>query len=523
MRARSSAFVLVCVMATVAATPAIGGAAGPAPTIAPTPLASASPSEPADVAALRAKIRAARGRLPTAERVVETVVRNAATTRESTVRIGDDVRTTTASGPFQTARGTFQGQQWHQNFNGLTILDQERAGREARERRTVSLSHVTTPLVADVISDLDPKRHGTLTYVDPATSRVVRVDDVTATETTVSTSDDFRTTDGYTQAWHTHESDGIAVNDTDRRIDSVTTTGLPAAAVAIPPPRRALVAFPAGVPSVSLPCKLDDQQHFIVRVNVGGRGLDFILDTGASGIVIDESVARSLGLPSLLARSNAVNAGRYTQHETIVPEMDVGSLVMKDVAVGVVPALSFADSRLPVRAVGLLGFDFIASLALRLDYTHASVTATDYDAFKAPTGSVFPIDVRLGTQQPETDVSIDGHVGERFDLDTGGASGVMITDIFTRRYGGITHGFQALGTDMTLSGVGGSFTAKMYRIPHLLFGRVDFTDFPALVVESDRVYASGGDDGIIGPAILSQFTVTTDYADSTIFLERAAR
>ena len=72
------------------------------------------------------------------------------------------------AGRFSKRAGGSRKQRWHQNANGMTVLDQPRHGGESSERRVLDLRHVTSPLVADVISDLDPKGDGTKTYVDPS-------------------------------------------------------------------------------------------------------------------------------------------------------------------------------------------------------------------------------------------------------------------------------------------------------------------------------------------------------------------
>jgi hypothetical protein len=488
------------------------GAASPSP--------EPSPSVPPDVAQLRAKIDAARGKRPVNERVVEAFDEDGRTSTRTTTREGDDERIREADGPFATESGTFGGQAWHQNENGLTVLDQPRHGGEAEEKRTLTLSHITSPIVAHVIADLNPKGFGTKTYVDPGTSRIVRFDRIEPNETYVTTYDDFRRADGYERPWHRHTSDGIKVDEEDVRVVSVETANITPAQVAIAPPRRALVVFPVGKHTVQLPVHLDSQNHWIVRVQVGSRGLDFILDTGAaSGIVMDEGVARGLGLTLYSEGSNSANAGRFVESAAIVPQMNVGPLTMTDVAVTVVPSLRMDDPDSHSSAVGLLGFDFIASEALALDYEHATVTATDYDTFAAPTDpGTITIPIRVGGQGPETDVWLDGRLGERFQIDTGGAGGVMITDLFTRRYPGVTRTFIPSGGSIELSGVGGDFMAPVYSVPEMRIGNTTFKQFSAIVIASDRLYTFGGLDGVIGPELLRYFTVTTDYADSALYL-----
>jgi hypothetical protein len=486
---------------------------------AASPSPEPSPIVPPEVAQLRAKIDAARGKRPPSERFVEVFDDGGRASTRTTIRVGDDERVREVDGPFVTEHGTFGGQRWHQNENGLTILDQPRPGGEAEEKRTLTLSHVTSPIVADVIADLDPKGRGTKTYVDPASSRVVRIDHIEPNETSVTTYDDFRRADGYERPWHEHTSDGLKVDEEDLRVALVETAGITPDDVAIAPPRRALVVFPAGTHTVQLPVHLDSDNHWIVRLQVGSRGLDFIIDTGASGIVMDEGVARSLGLTLYSEGSSSVNAGRYVESAAIVPQINVGPLEMTDVAVTVIPDIREDDPDSRSSAVGLLGFDFIASLALSLDYERGTATATDYDTFAPPTDpAAIAIPIRVGDQGPETDVWLDGRLGERFEIDTGGVGGVLITDLFTRRYPGITRTFTPSDDSIELTGVGGDFSARVYTVPDMRIGNTTFKRFSAFVIGSDRVYASGDFDGIIGPELLRYFTVTTDYADSAVYL-----
>jgi len=211
----------------------------------PTPVATEAPDElnpapsasmPPDVAALYAKVEAAAGKRPARERIVETIDAHGRTATQTTLRDGRNRRTTLVDGPFESASGTFDGQRWHQNANGMTVLDQPRRGVEAMERRTLSLRRVETPIVADVIANLDPRGHGTRTFVDPATERIVRYERIMPAQTVVTTYGDFRTTDGYTQAWLATTTDPGA-----RGVEVARTVAIShdvaASSLAIPSPR----------------------------------------------------------------------------------------------------------------------------------------------------------------------------------------------------------------------------------------------------------------------------------------------
>ena len=96
-----------------------------------------------------------------------------------------------------------------------------------------------------------------------------------------------------------------------------------------------------------------------MRLSIQGRWLDFLVDTGASGIVIDENVVRQLGLSTYGRYSSGVNAGRYVGGSVLVPSVKIGDLSMTDVAMNTTPHMRESDDefRGGVKPVGLLGFD----------------------------------------------------------------------------------------------------------------------------------------------------------------------
>jgi predicted aspartyl protease len=145
--------------------------------------------------------------------------------------------------------------------------------------------------------------------------------------------------------------------------------------VAVPTIRRQLVEYPAGQNRVVLPAVFEPSGHILVRLNIGGRGHNFVLDTGASSMTIDPGAAASLGLTVTNRQQSSVNAGRYPTGQAVVHEIDLGPLVMHDVAPDVVP-LNWEEPG--AREVGLLGFDFLCESGITIDYDQGTVTAERY-------------------------------------------------------------------------------------------------------------------------------------------------
>ena len=480
-----------------------------------TPVASADGVP--NAATLRERIRASGGPIPDVWHEIDEVVSSDGTTTiERDYRRGKDFRYTFDVGPFHSERGLNGGVLWHMNDNGQMIFDTPDPGKATREEltTTVEVSHI--PVEGYAIATLNAQGRGIKEYVDGATWRVVRREQLTVNGTIVTTFDDVRLDHGRTFAHHLHVENGYANTHSDLRVVDYGPDDVAVADVAIPKARHALVEFPAGATTVELPARFG-RSHIYVRVTIAGRGLDFVLDSGAGWITIDADVARELGLKEF-GKHSTVTARRYTTARTIVPEMRVGSLTMRDVAIQEVPHGWNVEPG--VKEVGLLGFDFLAELGVTVDYEHHRVTVVPGKAYVPPTDpSTIPLDVRVGGGQPRATVAVNGALGERFIIDTGGAGTFLIFDYFARRHPEALRdrgGGGELRRQRQLTGIGGTFEVVPYQIESLKLASVDFTDFLGYRVKGGS-YAQN-DDGVVGVEFLKLFTLGFDYANSRLYL-----
>lgn len=225
-----------------------------------------------DSATIRAKIAAAAGPTPDAFRETYETSSDGTTMVDEYRRLGANYRDVVQAGPFHTERGVAKGQAWHQNDNGQTVLDQPDPGQATRETTTTTVSRTSTPVAGYVVAVLDSKGFGVKDYVDAATWRLVRRENVSANGIVTTAYDDFRADGGRTFAHHWHTDNGYARTSSDTRVTAYTVGGVSEADVAVAAPRRALVGFPAGTASVVLPTQFG-RNHVDVRVTIGGRGL----------------------------------------------------------------------------------------------------------------------------------------------------------------------------------------------------------------------------------------------------------
>ena len=430
-----------------------------------------------------------------------------------TLRHGNDVASSTALGPFHTARGISRGVRWHQNENGETILDRPEPSQIERIA-TQSVARMHEPFDAWVVTTVYTSGHTARLFYDARTNYLVRNERTNAGRTTHTTYDDFRPdTRGHVRPWHYYGGDERAENAYDYRLvrDDVASD-VTDAEVDVPRDRRTLVEFPAGVETVRLPARIANDRIY-VRLDVMGRGLDFLLDTGASALTIDQSVVRELGLV-VRGRVAQTVAGSFFTGRVIVPTVGIGPLAMHDVVFRTVPLAS--NESHGTRIVGLLGFDFLASCGIKIDYARGTVDAVRSGAFIAPAATT-PLTVRLNSGTPVVRATIGEATGDDFILDTGAAFSYVLFQRFARAHpeaasvsgdGRVRYG----------SGVGGSLSFRSIAAKRVELGTWAFGDAIGVEALSPNALGFDNEDGLIGADILKLFTVYLDYATRHVYL-----
>jgi aspartyl protease len=211
-------------------------------------------------------------------------------------------------------------------------------------------------------------------------------------------------------------------------------------------------------------------------------------------------------------------AGTFSAGKTIVPSLQIGTIVMPDVVVDTLPFTYENDEH--TKVVGLLGFDFIAGGVIKIDYEHGTVDAYRY-GFEPPKNALI-LDAVLDDGVPLIPVSVNGAEGERFILDTG-ADVVVLFSGFTKVHPAAVNdhnpgkvfssGFNLVSNE----GVGGELHTRALALERVKIGEVTFADFLSEVMAGDQPAFEGEDtDGLIGASVLSAFDVYLDYANSRV-------
>ncbi len=96
--------------------------------------------------------------------------------------------------------------------------------------------------------------------------------------------------------------------------------------------------------------------HYQVIGQVNGHDVVFLVDTGASSVTLPESIANQLGLNKGLAYRVATANGDTVVYATLLSELAIGQLSLKNVRATINPSM---DGQ-----IGLLGMTFLSQFEL---------------------------------------------------------------------------------------------------------------------------------------------------------------
>jgi len=434
-------------------------------------------------------------------------------------RLGRDYRETTILGPLSYENGQRSGVRWQTNRNGLTFSFAGIHERDAiserifegplRNDRDEKLIGESVQENAYVIEVNPPGGRHEWMYIDKHTGLLARRDRLEKHRRYVTTFDDYKYYDGVAEPSKIKSVDSYG-NERDQVLTSRTYDWTPDVRdVEMPVKHRDFVEFPANTGTVRLPARLVNGL-FVVRVGVNGRPYDFLIDSGAAGIVIDTSVAEQLNLERYGNRIGAT-IGSYAESTTILTSLSVGSLKMQHVVTRIVPVPFRIDDR--TRIAGLLGFDFFADCVLHLDYDRGIAEAIDMPNFKAPE-STTAIPVALDDKTP----SVKVHVGSalaRLMIDTGANRTIVFASFADRA----DLAGARIAATTRFKGVGGTGNGEMTRLHSFEFANVALTD-TAVEISSDD-FASEDFDGVFGADLLKNYDVYFDYPAALVHVRRA--
>jgi aspartyl protease family protein len=96
--------------------------------------------------------------------------------------------------------------------------------------------------------------------------------------------------------------------------------------------------------------------HYVASAWINGVEAECMLDTGATDVAVSAALARAAGLRPGAALTVSTANGVTTAYATVIDEIRLGNLVMRDVRASIVPRLDDGQVLLGMSVLGQLDF-----------------------------------------------------------------------------------------------------------------------------------------------------------------------
>ncbi len=90
---------------------------------------------------------------------------------------------------------------------------------------------------------------------------------------------------------------------------------------------------------IEVSLKRNRQGHYVVTGEINNRPVDFLLDTGATDVVIPENMAAQLSLRKGRAGTAMTANGPVTVYDTMINQLKVGDIVLYNVPASINPGM----------------------------------------------------------------------------------------------------------------------------------------------------------------------------------------
>jgi hypothetical protein len=254
---------------------------------------------------------------------------------------------------------------------------------------------------------------------------------------------------------------------------------------------------------IKLPIRLHWGYLVVVEGSIGKQKLNFLIDTGAYPSVVDQKIARDLGLAGQPSRVSLSNKSIQTRR-VVLPSLLLGPIHAESLPV-LTEDLSFLQRAVGYKVDAIIGLDVLRKSSFTIDYRAKEMLFGPVEslAFSAPFETGPPIvTVRMTFQTRQLLLAID----------TGGPDLML----FQSRLPG-SAGFQELGTEK-VADVSGGFQRRRVRIPDVFLGDERIGEQIAFVVD-DRKDNGDNFDGVLGVRGPQFWRVAFDFEHHRFYWE----
>lgn len=301
---------------------------------------------------------------------------------------------------------------------------------------------------------------------------------------------------------------------------SVVGSGLAASLISMTPVR----ADPARPTRIGFIFE-DARVYVPVKLSSGLSGM-FILDTGASGTILDAEFAQAAGVKVFGGRVvTGAGAGRSIQTQTHPITLEVGGIPLHVAEPSVSPLAALLGPTSGRRPAGIIGSQFFREHLVQLDFKANELSVHAPNA-RVPSGEAIPLDFDEWT--PRAQVLLATPAGRTVQMhvlvDLGAKSTLLVPEPFIEATS-LRRDFTTSRTTLLGAGMGGETRYAFARARNLSIGRsrlIALQD-PIIGLSVNGTLKSSWHQGLLGADFLSRFYVAFDYARSQMILRPTGR
>lgn len=264
-----------------------------------------------------------------------------------------------------------------------------------------------------------------------------------------------------------------------------------------------------------------DGNLVLVPTQVNGSSpLTFILDTGASSVVLDNRRVAELGLDTVAGDDAQTGGGSVKTGAAEDVTLRVGRAELAGITVATID-LRPLDAALGLRIDGILGYEIFAKYVVEIDYAARHVRLHDPSRYRDAGRDAVPLalEEKLPVVRVDLARAKGGTAEAKVELDTGLTAGLTLTRTFVQA-NGVVDPAQPRLRITTGALLPGKVSAEVVRLPVVRFGGFDLERIVASVTPTPEEAGVSGDTvGLIGGEVLRRFTLVVDYPHSRLLLE----
>ena len=258
-----------------------------------------------------------------------------------------------------------------------------------------------------------------------------------------------------------------------------------------------------------------------VAVN-GGEPRPFILDTGASGTVVDLAVA-AVGPEAERGTSTMRGAGGEVEADLVkLDSLALGDARLLGATVTRVDLAPLRDM-IGTDMAGVLGYDFLRHFVVKVDYENSLVTFYEPATFEAPEGVSF-IPAETDTGHPIVELAVGGHAG-LFVVDLGNPGPIIMNGGYVEEHDLIAKADAKLPALMRGAGGPKATEAWVVRMGEATIAGYELPG-PIVVLPAEKEAVPLCGEGLVGNVgwdVMSRFTFYVDYPAGRLGLIPSAR